>query len=61
MSSQNSNISLEKSENTEIFLEKESISQKTVIKNDSFCESFFLASFSKENGKILIYIQLKMK
>ena len=51
--SQNSNISLEKSENAEIFLEKESISQNTVIKNDSFCESFFLASFSKENGKIL--------
>ena len=40
-------------ENENIFLEKYKISQNTTIKNDTFCESFFLASFSKENGKLM--------
>ena len=47
------NISLDKMDNTEIFLDQYTISQKDVLINDSFCESFFLTSFSKENGKLV--------
>ena len=46
----NENIS---SENEEIFLGTKTISKTTNIKNDSFCESFFLASFPRENGQII--------
>ena len=40
-------------ENEDVFLEKITLSQEKTTKNESFCESFFLASFSKENGKIM--------
>ena len=43
----------EKSLNEETFLEKETVSKDIKLKKDSFCESFFLASFSKENGQIM--------
>ena len=48
-----SDKAIDKLENDNIFLDKFSISQNTLLKNDTFCESFFLASFSKENGKIM--------
>ena len=40
-------------ENEDVFLEKITLSQEKTTKNESFCESFFLASFSRENGKIM--------
>ena len=49
------NISLDNHEaiSDEIFLEKTTINQDDDIKNDRFCECFFLSSFSKENGKLM--------
>ena len=52
-SNAHNNISLDKLDNTEIFLEQYTISQKDNLINDSFCESFFLTSFSKDNGKLM--------
>ena len=37
----------------DIFLEKININQDEPAKNDTFCECFFLSSFSKENGKLM--------
>ena len=41
--------------NNEIFLDMKNISEEDdkFIKDDTFCESFFLASFPTENGKIV--------
>ena len=48
-------ISLDKPETRieDIFLDKINISQDEPAKNDTFCECFFLSSFSKENGKLM--------
>ena len=37
----------------DIFLDKININQDEPAKNDTFCECFFLSSFSKENGKLM--------
>ena len=51
------NLSLDKPDNVDynskIFLDKTNISNKEQLKNDLFCECFFLTSFSKDNGKLL--------
>ena len=39
--------------NSKIFLDKTKISKNEQLKNDLFCECFFLTSFSKDNGKLL--------
>ena len=46
-----SNITLEIN-NNDIILEKATFDQDTKLKCDTFCESFFLTSFSKNKGKI---------
>ena len=62
----NSNVKIKNKENNKIeksleisnedtFLEKINIPENDTLKINTFCESLFLASFSKENGKILEY------
>ena len=54
---QKNHISLDKSDiidnNTKIFLDKAPVSNDKQLKNDLFCECFFLTSFPKENGILM--------
>ena len=52
LNEQNNNYQ-EKIDTEEIFLEKLHIPKNTILKNKTFCESFFLTSFPKKDGKLI--------